>query len=47
MKKKSDVHEALYLIFQQTGVSYKMVVDGSKEQVLGDFQKKNRKQGAR
>ena len=37
---KSDAHEALYLIFQLTGVPDKMIVDWSKEQILGNFQNK-------
>ena len=37
MKKKSDAHEALSLIFQPKVVTDKMFVDGSKEQVLGNF----------
>ena len=40
MAKKGDVHEALYLLFQCDGVPPKMIVDGSKEQTLGDFEHK-------
>ena len=40
MKNKSDAHKALSLIFQRTRVSDKMIVDGSKEHVLGKPQKK-------
>ena len=39
-KKKSDAHEALSLLFQWTGIPDKMIVDESKEQVLGNFWKK-------
>ena len=40
MAKKGDGHEALYLLFQRYGVPPKMIVDGSKEQNLGDFKRK-------
>ena len=40
MKKKIDTHKALPLLFQCMGVPGKIIVDGSKEQVLGNFQKK-------
>ena len=40
MKKKSDAHNALSLIFQRMGVPDKMIVDGSKGQVLSNLQKK-------
>ena len=39
MKKESDMHEPLLLIFQRMGVPDNMIVDGSEEQVLGNFQK--------
>ena len=38
MKKKSNAHEAVSLMFQRTAVPDKMTVDGSKEQVLDHFQ---------
>ena len=37
MKNKSNVHEALYLLFQRTDVPDKIIVDGSKEQALGNY----------
>ena len=37
MTKKGDVHEDLSLLFQQDGVTTKMIVDGLKEQTLGVF----------
>jgi hypothetical protein len=40
MKKKSDVHEALLLVFKRDGVPLRMVVDNSKEYTLGKFAKK-------
>ena len=43
MEKKSNVHEALSLVFKRDGVPPRMVVDNSKEQTLGNFAKKCRK----
>ena len=40
MQKKSKVHEALSLLFQRDGVPPTCIVDGSKEQVQGDFLRK-------
>ena len=40
MKKKSEAHEALSLVFQRDGVPYKMVCDGAKETRHGPFHKK-------
>ena len=40
MKTKCDAHEALSLIFQQTGVIDHLILDGSKEQFPGSFKKK-------
>lgn len=42
MRKKSQVHETLSDVFRSTGVPYKMVVDGSKEQTSGKFRAKLR-----
>ena len=42
MKKKPEAHEALSLVFSRDGVPPRMVIDGSKEQMLGDFSKKCR-----
>ena len=35
IKTKGSAHEALLLLFQRTGVPDPLIVDGSKEQVLG------------
>jgi hypothetical protein len=40
MKKKSDAHEALDLLFHWDGVLPKMIMDGLKEQTKGQFRKK-------
>ena len=40
MKTKGGSHEALLLISQRTGVLDHLIVDGSKEQVLGSFKRK-------
>ena len=40
MAKKGDTHEDLSLLFQCDEVPPKMIVDGSKEQTLGDFKRK-------
>ena len=40
MAKKGDTQEALSLLFQRNEVTPKMIVDGSKEQTLGDFKLK-------
>ena len=40
MKGKYGAHEALYLMFQRDWVPPLMIVDGSKEQVKGDFERK-------
>jgi hypothetical protein len=40
MKRKGDAHEALSLLFDRNGVPPVMVIDGSKEQTLGDFKRK-------
>jgi hypothetical protein len=42
VKLKSDVHEGLSLLFKRDGVPPKIIVDGSKEQTKGVFQKKMR-----
>ena len=43
--KKGGAHEALYLLFQQDVVPPKMIVDGSKEQTLGYFKRKDAEAG--
>ena len=40
MKKKSEAHEELSLLFQKDGVPPACIVEGSKEQVEGDFRRK-------
>ena len=40
MAKKGDAHEYLSLLFQRDGLPPKIIVDGSKEQTLGDFKRK-------
>jgi hypothetical protein len=40
MKLKSDAHEAVSLLFKRNGVPTPMIVDGSKEQTLGNFRRK-------
>ena len=42
MQKKSDAHEALSLLFSNDGVPRAIIMDGSKEQTLGNFRKKAR-----
>ena len=40
MKQKGEAHETLLLLFHWDGVPPAMIVDGSNEQVMGDFQQK-------
>ena len=40
MKKKSEVYEALSLLFKRDGVPPKMIMDESMEQMKADFKKK-------
>jgi hypothetical protein len=42
MKKESEAHETLSLLFTQDGVPNVMIIDGAKEQVLGGFKRKTR-----
>ena len=37
MKKNSEAHETLSLMFKRDGVPPRMVLDNSKEQSLGEF----------
>ena len=37
MTRKGEAHETLSLLFHRDGVPPTMVLDGSKEQCLGDF----------
>jgi hypothetical protein len=45
MKKENEAHEALSLLFHIDGVPNMMVMDGSKDQVQGDFRRKLRDMG--
>ena len=47
MRKKSEAHEGLSLMFQREGVPNTLIMDGAKEQLLGKFRKKCRDAGAR
>jgi hypothetical protein len=40
MKRKGEAHETLSLLFHYDGVPPVMILDGSKEQTLGDFRRK-------
>ena len=42
MAKKSDAHETLSLLFAQEGVRSTLVMDGAREQVIGEFRHKAR-----
>ena len=42
MKKKSEAHENLSLMFKRDGVPPRIIVDNSKEQYLGKFRRKCR-----
>ena len=42
MKTKSQAHEVLSLSFSQEGVPNKMIMDGLKEQAMGEFRHKTR-----
>jgi len=46
MQKKSQAHEALSLLHQREGVPNVMIMDGSKEQVMGQFRHKCRQAGS-
>ena len=46
MKKKSCAHEALSLLAQRDGVPLVIVMDGSKEQTMGEFRKKSKEMQA-
>ena len=40
MKTKGKAHEALSLMFQREGIPLSMVMDGLKEQMMGQFRRK-------
>jgi hypothetical protein len=42
MKKKSDAHDGLSLMFARDGVPNCLIMDNSKEQTLGEFRRKAR-----
>ena len=44
-KLKSQAHEGLSLLFKRDGVPTDMIMDGSKEQTLGEFRRKCRESG--
>jgi hypothetical protein len=45
MQKKSQAHEALSLPVQRDGVPPVMIMDGAKEQTMGEFCQKAREMG--
>ena len=47
MRKNSEAHEGLSLMFQREGVPNTLIMDGAKEQLLGKFRMKCREAGAR
>ena len=46
MRKKSQAHETLSLMFQREGVPNVMIMDGSKEQTMGEFRHKCQQAGS-
>ena len=47
MKAKSEAHHTLSTLFKDIGVPETMVMDGAKEQILGDFRKKAKEANCR
>ena len=47
MKKKSEAHEGLSLMAQRDGVPPTIIMDGSKEQTMGEFRRKAKEMGCR
>lgn len=47
MQKKSEAHHGLDLLAQRDGVPPTIIMDGSKEQTLGEFRRKAREMGCR
>jgi len=45
MKKKSDAHEGLSLLAQRDGVPHSIIMDGSREQTMSEFNRKAREMG--
>ena len=44
-KKKSDAHEGLTLLVQRDGVPPVLIMDGAKEQTMGEFTRKTKRMG--
>jgi hypothetical protein len=42
MTKKSEAHETLSLLFARDGVPHTMIMDGAREQTMGEFRQKSR-----
>ena len=42
MKTKRDVHHSLSLLFLHEGVPKTLIMDGAREQVMGEFHRKAR-----
>jgi hypothetical protein len=47
MQTKAEAHEGLSLMFQRDGAPLAIIMDGSKEQTMGEFRKKARAAGCR
>ena len=45
MQKKSDAHEGLSLLAQRDGIPPAIIMDGAKEQVMGEFNRKAKQMG--
>ena len=45
MRLKSEAHKTLSLLHKRDGVPNVMIMDGTKDQTLGDFRRKNREVG--
>ena len=42
MAKKGDTHETISILFKRDGIPTEMIVDGSKEKILGKFNNKSK-----
>jgi hypothetical protein len=42
MRKKPEAHETLSILFAIDGIPHTMIMDGTKEQTMGEFRKKAR-----
>jgi hypothetical protein len=47
IRSKAEAHEGLTMMFQRDGVPLSIIMDGSKEQTMGEFRKKARAAGCR